>query len=302
MWVFFALLSRFLWSAGGMLDQVLTRAHLHHRVLSVLTLQMCTYLPFSLMACYLSGHVHWSGTLFLWVAGALTAYTVAMLPYYKALQAEQSYNIVPYFELTPVFLTILVLTLRHEHMSPVQLAAALLVISCGFAFSWDFKHGKVKERILALMGCSAFIFGLQQFCIKSASVAEDAWTVTFYYTLGQSFIGWLMFAVFKPGRKEIIRACKATAGKTVLFAAASGGFSFLAFASLTYAFKIAPSTGHVAALSGTQPLFSFLLAAILGHRIPQHFETFVLDWELKLKLLFILGIFCGIYILTRYSG
>lgn len=302
MWVFFALASRFLWSGCGVLDQVLSRAHTRHRVLSSLTLQMCTFFPFSLIACYLSGHVHWSGELFLWVMVALIAYTLGMLPYYKVLQSEQAYNIVPYFELTPVFLTLFALTLRHEHMSLVQIAAAMLVILCGFAFSWDFRHGKVKGKILAMMTCSAFIFGMQQFCIKSASVAEDAWTVTFYYTMGQSFIGWLMFAAYKPGRKEIIRACKATSGKTLLLAAGSGGFSFLALASLTYAFKIAPSTGHVAALSGTQPLFSFVLAAILGHRIPQHFETFIMDWEMKLKILLILGIFVGIYVLTKYSG
>jgi hypothetical protein len=187
-------------------------------------------------------------------------------------------------------------------MSLVQLSAAALVISCGFAFSWDFKYGKVKTKILALMCCSALLFSFQQFCLKSASVTEDAWTVTFYYTLGQSFIGFLMFASFTPARKEIIRACKATSGKTALLAAGSGGCAFLALASLTYAFKIAPSTGHVAALSGIQPLFSFLLAAILGHRIPQHYETFVMDSEMKLKMLFILGIFTGIYVLTRYSG
>jgi drug/metabolite transporter (DMT)-like permease len=302
MWVFFALASRFLWSGCGVLDQVLSRAHMRHRVLSTLTLQMCTYFPFALLAAHFSGNIHWSGELFLWVMVALIAYTLGMLPYYKGLQSEQAYNIVPYFELTPVFLTIFALTLRHEHMSLVQMAAALLVISCGFAFSWDFKHGKVKVKILAMMACSAFIFGMQQFCIKSASVTEDAWTVTFYYTLGQSFIGWLAFALYRPGRKEIIRACKATSGRTLLLAAGSGGFAFLALASLTYAFKIAPSTGHVAALSGIQPFFSFVLAVILGHRIPQHFEKFIMDREVKLKILLILGIFIGIYVLTKYSS
>ncbi len=297
MWIFFALASRFLWSGCGVLDQVLSRAHMRHKVLTVLILQMCTYFPFALLAGVLSGDIHWSCTLFLWMTAALTAYTVGMLPYYKCLQHEQAYNIVPYFELTPVFLTIFALTLRHEHMTLQQMAGAGIVILCGFAFSWDFKHGAVKKNILALMGCSAFIFAMQQFCLKSASVAESAWTVTFYYTLGQSFIGFVMLALFKPARVEIIETYAATSGKTLLLAASSGGCAFLALASLTYAFKIAPSTGHVAALSGIQPFFSFLLAAVLGHRIPQHYETFVMDRELKLKMFLIVGIFAGIYLL-----
>lgn len=295
MWVFFALASRFLWSGCGVLDQVLARAHGRHRVLSVLTLQLCAYLPFSLMAYFmLGGAVPWSP----WIALALLVYVGALLPYYKALQSEQAYNIVPYFELTPVFLTLLALTLRHEQLSPVQGAAAALVVGCGFAFAWDFKHGRVKGRILAMMAVSALLAALQQFCFKSASETVTAWAVAFYYTLGQALLGLVMLAGIGPARREVVRVVKATAGRTLGLAAGSGLLSFLAMASLVEAFRTAPSTPHVAALSGTQPFFSFLLAAVLGGLIPKHYEPFVMDRELRVKMLLILGIFAGVYVLA----
>jgi drug/metabolite transporter (DMT)-like permease len=302
MWLFFALFSRFLWSGGSAIDQVLSRAHQHHRTRSVLTLCYCAYLPFSLVAYCLSDDIHVPPVFFGWLALGLAAHMLALLPYYKGMQREQAYNIVPYMELTPVFLTVLALTLRGEYLTPLQMAAGGAVILCGFAFSWDFAHGRFKKKLLLLMSLASFLFAIMQFSIKSASEIADVWTVTFYFTLCQSCIGFFMLAVFGKVRRSIVSACKATAGKTVLLALSGTSLSFLAFASLTYAFKTAPTTGHVAALSGTQPFFSFLLAFPLAHIIPKHYEPVIRGREMKLKMLLLFGILIGIYVLVMNGG
>jgi drug/metabolite transporter (DMT)-like permease len=202
-------------------------------------------------------------------------------------------------ELTPVFLTIMAMALRNEHLTPMQMGAGLLVILCGFAFSWDFAHGKIKGRIFALMALASFLFAVMQLCIKNTSGMADVWTVTFYFNLGQSIIGFSMLAIFGKVRRSIVSAFKASGGKTLLLALSGTCLSFIAFASITYAFKNAPTTGHVAALSGTQPFFSFLLAFPLAYIIPKHYEPVVKGRELKLKLFLLLGIFVGIYVLAR---
>jgi len=299
MWLFFALISRFLWSGGSAMDQVLSRAHCAHRTRSVVTLVYCAFLPFAACAYYLSAGTHVPPVLFFWVILGLLTHLLALLPYYKCLRQEQAYNIVPYMELTPVFLTILAMSLRHEHLTLLQISAALLVIFCGFAFSWDFEHGRVKKKILAYMALSSFLFAVTQFCIKSASALTDVWTVTFYFTLGQACVGLLMLAAFGRVRKTILNTCAATSGKTIFLALGSAFMSFLGFASITFAFKYAPTTGHVAALSGTQPFFSFLLAFPLAHLIPGHYEPVVRGRELHWKLFLLFGILFGIYLLGR---
>lgn len=299
MWLFFALASRILWSCGGAVDQILSRTYRQHRVLCMLIMQLCAFAPMSLVAAQLASPDPVAPQLILWVGGALAGYVLGLLPYYKGLHGEEIHNVIPFFEFTPVFLTLLALVFRDEYLSGTQMFAIALIIACGFAFSWDFKHGKVKKRLLVLMSISAFIFALQQFCIKSASGYGDAWTVAFYYTSGQALMGVTMMLALKPVRREIVAACRQTRGKTIVLSLGGSVMSFLAFASLTHAFKIAPSTGHVAALSGTQPFLSFMLAWVLGHFLSHHYEKFVVNRELKMKLFLVLGLFLGVYLLTK---
>jgi drug/metabolite transporter (DMT)-like permease len=298
MWLFFALFSRFIWSLGSAIDQVLSRAYPRHRTLSVLTLGYCAYIPFLGIAGILSADLRVPPALFVWVVIGLLAHMLALVPYYKCMRKEQAYNIVPYMELTPVFLTALAMSLRHEHLTLTQILAAALVIFCGFAFSWDFSEGRVKKKVLALMAGASFLFAVMQLCIKSATDLADVWAVTFYFMLAQSFVGLFMLAAFRGVRKSIVAACVATSGKTLFLTLGGALLSFAAFASITFAFKYAPTTGHVAALSGTQPFFSFLLAFPLAHLIPHHYEPVVKGRELKLKMFLLVGIFIGIYLLA----
>lgn len=299
MWLFFALASRGLWAGGNAVDQILARAHPRHKILSVLTLEFCVYAPFAVIAYFLSGHIGWSPALFGLVGGGIVCYVLALLPYYRELQDEQAYNIIPYLETTPVFLTLFAMALYGERLSVLQMSGAAVVIACGVIFSWDFRYSKFKKKVLVMMTLSSLMFALYQLALKSATAYGDVWAVTFYLSVGQFLVGAVLFLGLGKVRKSIIGTCKASGGRTVMLSAGVGAASFLAQASLIFAFTIAPTTGHVAALSGTQPFFSFFLAMVLGRLLPQHYEPMAMGRELKWKMFLLAGIFFGVYLLAK---
>lgn len=298
MWLFAALASRILWSGCGAVDQVLTRMHARQKVLSVLVLNLCTYLPFGVIAYFLSGGVRWDIECMAWSIGGQFIALAAVAPYYHCVQQEQSYNIVPYFEFTPVFLLIIAGIFLGEVLSPVQMAGALIVIACGFAFSWDFAHGRIKKHILGWMCLSSLCYAVFQLCLKKAGAIEDAFAVAFYVTVAEGIIGLLALAFLPRVRQSIVTTARGSSGRSLWLSCLTSGFAFMGLVSITYAFQHAPTAGHVAALSGTQPFFAFALAGVLGIWLPHHYERLSFTFETKVKLLLIAGIFLGVYLLS----
>jgi hypothetical protein len=74
--------------------------------------------------------------------------------------------------------------------------------------------------------------------------------------------------------------------------------ALLAFITLLQAFRLAPTLGHVAGFSGAQPIFSFALAFPLARFFPRHFTKVTFDREVRLKMLLILSIAAGAYLLA----
>jgi drug/metabolite transporter (DMT)-like permease len=299
MWLFFALFSRFLWSLGGAIDQVLSRVFRQYKTLSVMALQNCAFLPLALVTYPFFSGLDLPPAFFFWISLALAGQILGCIPYYQSMRAEQAYNVTPYMELTPVLLTLMAMAFLGERLTALQMAGGALVILSGFAFSWDFTYGKVKMRLFLAMSVASFFFAAFQIFIKMASEMASVWAVTYWFCLGRGAMGLAALAFMPRVRHSVVHAFHETAGKTVLLSLIAALGSILALASLTYAFVIAPSTGHVAALSGTQPFFAFLLVVPLARFYPGHFEPLVRGRELKWKVFLLFGIFLGTYLLTQ---
>jgi len=298
-WMFFALASRFLWAGSNAMDQILSRAHKENKTAAVIALSFIAQAPFGVAALWTGGWPAYDGKILWWFALGIAADFLSYLPYYKCMQEEEARNIVPYLELGPVFLMILALVLRGESLSFIQAAGALTVIACGFLFSWDFTHGRLKLRVLGLMGLAAFFFALNQFAVRMVSDEASDWTVAGCFLLGQSVAGFLLLAARPQVRRSVREGLIRTRGGSAALALAEAVFSFLALLSLVLAFKSAPSTAHVAGLSGVQPFFSLFLAVLLARALPKHFGQVPFDRETKAKLFLLLGILLGAWLLAH---
>jgi drug/metabolite transporter (DMT)-like permease len=300
-WIFLALLSRFLWAGCNAIDQVLSRAHRDQKTAAVTALELAMDLPVALVALAM-GDRHGLGAqtpaFFVWIAAAVVAQCFALVPYYKSMQEEEARDVVPYFALVPVFLTALAALVRHESFGPLRMAGAGLIVLCGFLFSWDFKRGALRPRALGLMAVSSFFYACVQFAMREAGEMADGWTVAGYVLLGSAFAGFALLAK-PPVRRAVMEAARETRGATLLLALAGNTLTLLGDVALLAAFARAPTTGHVASLAGAQPFFLFFFTAALNRLFPRHYEKVALGREIRIKLLLLLGTLAGVWILAR---
>jgi len=288
-----------LWACCNAIDQHLGRVHRTHQSIAALAMVFSCMLPFAFVAYSLAAPITFNSSTIFWIGIGTALNLIALIPYYRALALDEAYNVVPYMEITPVLLTLLAVVINNEVLTSHQALGIALTIGCGFLFSWDFHKGRFHFRTLAIVAAASVFFAGYQFCLKQAAVIDDTWTVAFYYAVGQSFCGFLSLILFAPLRREVISTASRTRGVSIALAVLTNMFSFLALASLVRAFALAPSTGHVAGLSGAQPIFSLLIGQLLGKFLPRFFTKLSFGHELGYKLLLIGGIAYGVYLIAK---
>lgn len=298
MWILLALVSRFLWSGCNAADQVVARAFKAENVKASMVVTACMALPFGLLALALCDRLQWNAQILLWVGGAFLAYMISLVAYFYCLKREEAYNIVPLMEMTPVFLIVISLLLNGETLSKLQFAGAATIIVCGFLFSWDFKQSRIKTHILWPIMWSCLVFAFYQYCVRMASDHAEVWNIVGILLMMESLAGFAGLALLPRVRRAIVDEVSRKDSKTLYVVLGSNVMSFLALAALTTAFVQAPTTGHVAALSGAQPFFSYLLAFVLARAWPRHYKNVTFDLEMKVKLLLLIVLFVGIDLLA----
>jgi len=301
MWIVLALMVRLLWAGTNATDQILSRIHPRHKTLAALVLQFTCYVPCAAVAWAFAGSFVLSTELVLYCAVAVVAGIAGMIPYLVILQGEESYNVVPYLELTPVFFIALAYIANGEVLAPIQLAGAVIVILSGFLFSWDFENTHFKVKPLIYLSASSLCWaGFQYAMSRAQAIAGGVWPVlALQYTLA-SIIGLALFTIFGDVRKTVVETLVATKGRSSFPALLTSVLEVAANGCLLLAFRYAPTPDHVAALSGVQPLFSFALALPLARLFPRHFSKMTLDQQALAKLTLIISIGFGVYLLNRH--
>jgi len=298
MWIVFALLVRLIWAGTNAVDQVLARVHPKHNVLAAMTIQYMCFLPFAGIGYFLASPFTLHAPFIFYCLGAILGMAIGGIPYFIALRREEAYNVTPYLELTPVFLIGFAYLFKHETLTATQLAGAAIIIASGFLFSWDFAHGRFKTSIFLLLASSSLAWATYQFCVSQAEPLAGMWGIDACYYLGMSCIGFTLFATHKEVRETILTTFTRTRGNSALLAFATNILDISGLAVLLLAFRYAPTIGHVAAVSGAQPIFSFLLTLPLARLYPQHFAQATLDLAALGKLTLIFFIFFGVYLLA----
>lgn len=281
-----------------MIDQHLSRYFGQGSTLSVALLQNMMALPSLLIMMMIAGVPAYPGLAsLLWIGTGAAVSMLALIPYLRALQIDEARNTSPLFEFTPVFVMLMAWAVLGETMTVHQMAGALIVISCGFLFVWDFNHNRIKRQTLLLMLASSFLYAFNQLAMRYVSQDMNPWDVAIFFSAG-CFISGIILSVCQPQAvQNLVKGVRKGKGVLMAMAVFEETLSRVAFVCLVYAFALAPTAGHVAALSAVHPVFVMILAMIIGSFSHHHFPKVSWDRDTKIKCVLLAGIVGGIYLL-----
>lgn len=299
-WLLLAVFVRFLWACTNMIDQHVSRYLGADAVLSVVLLQNMMALPSALIMMMIVGVPAYPGLdSLLWISMGAAVSLLAVIPYLCVLQIDEARNISPLFEFTPILVMLMAWAILGEVMAAHQMVGALIVIICGFLFMWDFNHNRIKQKTLALMLVASFFYALAQLALRHVSQDMNPWDVAIFFSAGY-FTGGIVLSLIRPQTARALwQGIKKGKGTLLGWASLEEMFSRVAFVCLVYAFALAPTAGHVAALSAMQPVFVMMLAVIMGGFSHHHFPKVKWDKDVQVKTALLIVMMGGILLLRQ---
>ncbi len=297
-WVFFAILARFLWACTNFVDQYTVRISGHNSPLAFVIIVYILLFPIPVgLALFYGSPLAVHPASLIWIGAGAVLCMLSLFPYLMAIKSDAAHNVIPLFEMIPVFVTLLAYILFGDKLGGRQLAGAALVLTGGFFFSWDFKHGHIRLRTLLLMAAASFGYAFYQLSLRYGAASEPVWLVVFWLGTGLSVTASIIFIVAGKARRLFFDSVRRTKGKILAVAFIQNLTDFAATASLTAAFAQAPGAGYVAALSGTQSIFIFIISLVLGRFYPRHYVRLEWDHDMKIKCCLLAVMVGGIVLL-----
>lgn len=289
-WFVMAIVARALWAGCNITDHYVAKHFSGKSAFSVSLFQEWMAIPPLVLVILVCGMPDIPGRdALLWLGLGGLLGLCGSLPYFAALRRDEAQNLTALFEMVPVFVMLLAFLLLGETMTPLHLMLGLGCIAFGFLFTWDWEKNHLKTTTLLLMLCSSFLYGCYQLSMRASSLqAEpyDLFILLFIGTIGVS----TLVSFFIPGcLRETIQGLKQASPKLLGTTLFTQILNLIANFAIIKAYAGAPAAGLVAALSGAQPVFAFLFAHIVSYTAPGHYNKFVWNRDLQIKLVLLAG-------------
>jgi drug/metabolite transporter (DMT)-like permease len=302
-WFLIALISVVLWSSTNFIDKYLVSKYFQKQGISVLMIFSALIglilLPIILVITKgLVFDLPLRDILILLASGVI--YVLAILPYFFALREEDTSLVVPYFQSIAVFSYFFGLIFLGEQLTGPQIAASLLIIfgAVGLSANFSGKKNFFRWRTFYLIMASSFMYSLNMFLFKFMERDSNFWTTSFWEYAGFSLAALAMLSVGRY-RREFKESFKANGPKVLGINAANEIINIVAKIIFNFATLLAP-LALVRIVGGFQPLVVLFLGIILTMFWPKAFKEDITRKNLLKKIIFIILIFIGGYLLNRY--
>lgn len=232
-------------------------------------------------------------TVLLLLAGVLLVFY--LLPYYKALKLEDTSRVVPLFQFIPVFTLILSTVFLKESLSLKQAFGLILVVIAGFILSAEKIEGKIfrPRRALWFMLLSGLMYGCVGILFRFVVRQSNYWTTLSYTYMGTG-LGTILLLLLPKIRQSIKSQVQQIKSSLVLINV-NNGIAIMADMSSAYAISLA-TVPLVSIIGGLQPLIVLILGLILSVWFPQIIKEDIRKMVVTHKLISILIIFSGLYL------
>lgn len=183
--------------------------------------------------------------------------------YCRALQYDDASNVVPFFQLNPVFVYILGLVFLHEYISASKTLGGLLILIGVFFFSYNHKQKRFKKEVVRNMVLAALFTSSTLFLYKFFTIQEaNFWNTFFWELLGYVIAGVGIFLCIPSYRRNFLDLLYGKDRKIILYSSTSEVISTLGNLTAQYATLFAPLF-FVALVNSFQPVMTFVFGYIL---------------------------------------
>jgi uncharacterized membrane protein len=229
-------------------------------------------------------------------------WTLGLYFYYKALQVGLVSRVVPIIGvLIPIFLT--AEALFTKSVSQMEFVAILVLIS-GLVFLTIFEwKGHLTRKELQFELISAILFAISYVILRQAFLMDNFLTVLIWSRLIFIPVAVIMLVIPQARRIIFVKdegpsfSLKSKAGLLFIFGSVAGASSELL---ITFSVSLA-TPALVNSLQGSQYLFLFIASLFLGKKFPEIFKEKHTHLKTTFKILGILCIALGLYILAFYK-
>ncbi|KKR48749.1 MAG: Conserved hypothetical membrane protein, DUF6 family [Candidatus Magasanikbacteria bacterium GW2011_GWC2_40_17] len=294
MWLLISLIGYFLNALSAVVDKILISKKISNPAVYVFYISLLGLFGLVLAPWGLA-LISWWNLFVSLIAGI--SFALALLYLFKSLKISESSRITPFIGgFSPIFVFIFSFFILNERLNPKQIMAFVVIILGTVLISLG-KTGKSNSRrVYWLALFSAFFFGLS-YALTKYLFNNLSFVNAFVWLRLTTFVGALFLLLSAQNRHDIFHQDKKIArqsGFLFLFGQVAGAASFLL---INYAISLASVT-LVNALQGLQYAFLLVLVLILFKWRPNLLEEKIKGWVLVQKILAIILIGWGLFLLV----
>lgn len=272
-WLTLSLFSAFLYATVTHLDKYLLSKFFRGRTVGALIL----FSSFISLPILLVLHVFVDGVYavtlphaaLLALNGAM--YMASLLPYFYALDRDETSIVSPLFLMVSVFSTIMGYLFLGETILAIQLLGCVLVISGALVLSIDTQSLgaiRIKKDVFFLMMASSFLMALNNILFKFVALQETFMTSLFWEYVGYAIFALIVFFLVPTFRAEFVRIFTRNRLPIIGVNLFNEVLSLVAKFSLNFATLLTSLAFAVVVHEGAQPLFVILLGIVLTKFFP----------------------------------
>ncbi len=296
-WLFWALLSPFLFSITNFFDKFLIEKKIKDPII-ITILSGILYLLFGTVVLLVKGfpHISFAQLILILLSGIFLEFY--LIPYFKALSIDDTSQVVPLFQFVPVFSLVFAYIFLHEILTHNQFIGFIGILIGGFVLGAEkLEKGIIQPRkSFWYMMLSSLLYAIVGILFKFVSEHHDFLTTLAYQAVGAG-VGAIALLSYRPYRKKIMQEIRKLTANVwgLLFIAhfVSNAAEYSSF----FAFTLAP-VALVAVIGGAQPIFLIIEGIILSLWFPHIVKENIQKSTLLVKLASIVIIIVGTYFIS----
>lgn len=294
-WLFYILVASMIWGALNIFDKIVITKYIKSPENNIIlgAIFRIFFLPILFVLFPVTFNSQW--IIPAMVIGALQI--ISGIFYFRAMQIEEASKVIPLTYLHPILTLVLATIFLGESFVLEQYVGIFLIVASAILISVNKVEGLWKAspamKSIIILVC---IFSLRATAGKYVLEYMDYVSFTLWSAMGGMF-GGLPFLLPKNSWKSFMGEISTLNKKTLLLIFFSFVVFFVAIFLYNGAVSLAP-VSLVSAVGSIRPLFVLIYATLLTMFAPRIFEEKISKSTILLKLLSILLLMAGMFLIT----